>query len=139
MDRVDARVERYPAPPGEWVELGASGFMAVTIDPLTFMREAIVYRPTDGTLRTADMLNTLGGFIGNERITCTFLHRFDPPREPFADLDPERIPVGHGEAVFDDAAEALEHTLDNARRYLPHSALKQALPLMIAMVEARVN
>lgn len=138
-DRVEAQTERFQAPTGEWLELGASGMMVRTIDPLTFMREAIVYRPADGTLRIADMLNTLGGFIGNEQITCTFLHRFAPPREPFADLDVERILVGHGEGVFDDAAAALEYTLANARRHLPSSTLKQALPLLIAMIDARLG
>lgn len=138
-ERVETQTERIQAPLGEWAELGASGIMVQTINPLTFTREAVVYRPSDGTLRIADALNTLGGFIGNERITCTFLHRFDPPREPFEDLDPERILVGHGEGVFNDAAGALEYTLNNARRYLPHSTIKQALPLFIAMIEARIR
>ena len=75
----------------------------------------------------------------NGNWTCTFLHRFAPPREPFADLGPERILVGHGDGVFDDAAEALEYTLDNARRYRPQSTIKQALPLVIVMLDARLS
>lgn len=141
MDRAAARVEaptqRFPAPPGEWVELGTSGITLRTIDPLTFHRETIVYRPADGTLRSADMLNTLG-VIGDERVSWLFPHRFAPPREPFADLEPERILVGHGEGVFDNAAEALEYTLANARRFLPQATLLHALPLLVGMVDARV-
>lgn len=137
-ERVEAPTERFEAPPGEWVELGASGIMMKTIDPLTFYQEPIVYRPDDGTLRIADMFLT-GALVGNERITMAIPHRFAPPREPFADLDPERILVGHGEGIFEDASEALEYTLDNARRLLPRSALKQTLPLLIGMTEARIT
>lgn len=136
-ERVDAPTERFRAPPGESVELGASGIMMRTVDPLTFYQEPIVYRPTDGTLRTADMLNTLGG-VGNERISWLFPHRFAPPREPFADIEPERILVGHGEGVFEDATDALEYTLANARRLLPQATLLHALPLMIGMFDGRV-
>lgn len=134
-ERIDAPTERFPAPPGETVELGASGMMIRTIDPLTFWQEALVYRPTDGTLRIADMLFN-GMQVGNERLACHFFHRFAPPREPFADLDPERILLGHGEGVFDDAAGALEYTLDNARRHLPRASLGQALPQLIGFIDA---
>lgn len=126
-ERVDAQTERFRAPPGELVELGGSGIMMRTIDPLTFSREAIVYRLTDGTLRIPDMVFT-ALTVGRERLSYDFAHRLAPPREPLADLDPERILVGHGEGVFDDAAGALEYTMDNARRLLPRAALKQALP-----------
>lgn len=135
-DRVKAPTERFPAPPGEWVDLRASGMKMRTIDPLTFWREALVYRPVDGTLRIADMLIN-GLTVGDERITCHFAHRFAPPREPFANLDLERLLFGHGQGVFEDASGALEYTLANARRYLPRSALSQALPLLIAFIDAQ--
>lgn len=135
-ERVEARIERFQAPPGEWVELGSSGIMMRTINPLTFWREPIVYRPTDGTLRIGDLLHK-GLTVGNERIACHFAHRFAPPRESFADLDPERMLFGHGDGVFDDAAGALEYTLDNARRHLPRAALRQALPQLIGFIEAQ--
>lgn len=141
MDRVDERVEaqteRFQAPPGEWVELGASGIKLRTIDPLTFWREAIVYQPADGTLRIADMVINGPTPVGNERVSIHFAHRFAPPREPFADLEPERLLFGHGEGVFDDAAGALEYTLENARRLLPRAAIYHALPLLLGFIDAQ--
>lgn len=133
-ERIDTPIERFPAPPGESVEMGTSGMMIRTIDPVTFWREAIVYRPTDGTLRIADMIfNAMQ--VGNERLAYHYFHRFAPPREPFADLDPERILLGHGEGVFHDAAGALDYTLDNARRHLPRATLRQGLPQLIGFIE----
>lgn len=135
-ERVEAPVERFPAPRGEWVELGGSGMMVRTVDPVTFWREALVHRPADGTLRIADILIN-GLTVGDERIGCHFAHRFAPPREPFRDLEPERLLFGHGEGVFDDAAAALEYTLANARWLLPRAALRQALPQAIAFLDAQ--
>lgn len=135
-DRVDAKLERFGAPPGGWIELGTSGILTRTIDPVTFWPEMIVYRPADGTLRSADMLNN-GITVGKERVACHFPHRLAPPRKPFEDIEPERLLCGHGEGVFDDAAGALEYTLDHARRLLPRAAVRQALPALIAFIAAQ--
>lgn len=126
-DNVDAPIEQYAAPPGEWVELGASGIRIRTVDPLTAWTEAIAYRPADTTLRVPDMLSSVPEMtVGDERIGCYFFHRFAPPHEVFADLDPERILFGHGAGVFTDAPTALDSALGAARRNLPRAVISQA-------------
>lgn len=139
MDRVaeevDGPTERYQAPPGEWVELGTSGMVMRTIDPLTFWQEVILYRTADSTLRIADALYT-GLQVGNERIACHYFHRFAPPREPFANLDPQRILFGHGEGLFEEANEALDYTLDNARRNLPRATIRQGPAQILGFIDA---
>lgn len=123
----DVAVERYDAPPGEWVELGDSGISVRTVDPSTAWREAIAYRPSDGTLRVPDMLSTVPEMtVGDERLGCYFFHRLAPPREAFADVEPERILLGHGEGISRDAAAALEFALDDARGNLPRALVSQA-------------
>jgi len=126
-ERVDAPVERYTAPPGEWVELGDSGILVRTVDPTTAWKELIAYRPSDGTLRVPDILATPPAVtVGDEQLACYLFHRLAPPREAFADTAPERVLVGHGRGVFDDAEAELEYALDNARRHLPRALISQA-------------
>ena len=136
-DQVEARVERYPSPPEEWVELGSSGIDARTIDSETAWTEVVVYDRTDDTLRTADLFATVPEFrIGNERLGVYILHRLSPPTAAFTGVDPERILVGHGEGVFDDASETLNETLSDARRHLPRALLTQLPAQTIAFVVA---
>lgn len=126
-DGVNAPVERYEASTDAWVELGNSGIDVRTIDPPTAWRELIAYRAADGTHRVPDMLSTPEDVtVGDERLACYLLHRLAPPRAPFADLDPERVLVGHGEGVTEDAAAALESSLAHARRRLPRALVSQA-------------
>lgn len=124
--RFDAPTRMFEAPPGELVELGESDIWVRTIDPSTAWREMLVYRPTDGTLRIADMLlNSPVMNVGNEEVGCHFFHRFAPPRNAFTDIDPERLLFGHGAGIFDDAAASLEYTLSHARRNLPRALVRQ--------------
>lgn len=70
-DHVEARIERYNAPTGQWVELGDSGIELRTLDPPTAWREVIAYLPRDRTLRVADLLSTNSFYrVGNERLGC---------------------------------------------------------------------
>lgn len=130
-ERVDTPTERYDAPSGEWVDLGDSEIRVRTLDPTTAWTEAIAYQPASGTLRIPDMVTTVPAItVGDERLVCYLFHRLAPPRAAFADLDPERVLVGHGEGVADDAGAALQYTLENARRNLPRALVSQA-PLQI--------
>ena len=126
-DELDAPVERYDAPAGEWSDVGESGFLVRTVDSPVVWREAVAYRPADGTLRVPDLLSPLPAFrVGDERLSCYFLHRLFPPRGTFADVEPDRILFGHGEAVTEDATAALESTLADSRRHLPRALVFQA-------------
>lgn len=138
-DELDVATETYTAPAGELVEIGESDIWVRTIDPATAWRELLVYRPTDGTLRIADMLLNIPIMkVGDERIGCHFFHRFAPPREAFADIDPERLLLGHGEGIFDDAAASLEYTLSNARRNVPRALPRQGPVQILGYLAAKL-
>jgi hypothetical protein len=126
-DKVDTSIERYTAPANGWTELGNSGISVRTVDPTTAWKEAIVYRESDGTLRIPDMINTGPTMtLKDERLGWYPVHRLAPPREAFADVDPERILFGHGEGVTNDAGKALQSALDDARRNFPRALVTQA-------------
>jgi hypothetical protein len=118
--RVDAPVERYDE------TVGASGFEVSRFEPLGDWQEAVAYRPADGTLVVPDLLGTGPGYpVAEERVGVTLLYRLTPPRDPLADIEPERILFGHGEGVFEDAAPALHDAIDGARRRFPRALVRQ--------------
>jgi hypothetical protein len=57
---------------------------------------------------------------GGERLGLNPVARLAPPRH-LSEYDPERILVGHGHPVLDDAPAALRDALANARRRLPRA------------------
>ncbi|WP_277553525.1 hypothetical protein [Halobaculum limi] len=123
MDRVDERVaapvERFDG------SFGASGFHVQRFEPLGLWREAIGYRPDDGTLVVPDLLGSGPGYtVGDERVGVVLSHRMFPPRR-LAQLAPDRILFGHGEGVFTDASAALSDALDGARRRFPRALVEQ--------------
>lgn len=114
--RIDAPVERYGA------TLGDSGFRVRGYEPIPPWRESVAYRPSDGTLYVPDLLGTAPPYrVADERLGVYLFRRPVPPRRPFTDLDPERILVGHGRGVFEDAERALSDALAGARRRFPRA------------------
>ena len=85
----------------------------------------------DGTLVVPEAVGTVPYFrAGDERLGVHPMLRPFPPRRAFRDLSPERVLVGHGPSVFEDAASALHEALANARRRAPRAyagALKALL------------
>lgn len=115
-ERVDAPVERTDA------VLGSAGFDTVAVEPLSLYEAVVAYRPADGTLIVPDLLSSGSGYpVGDERVGVMLGSRLFPPREVFADVEPERILFGHGRGVFGAADEALDDALDGARRRLPRA------------------
>jgi hypothetical protein len=118
-DRIDAPVERYGA------TLGDSGFRVRVGSPLPGWRESVAYRPSDGTLYVPDLLGTAPLYrVADERLGVYLFRRPMPPRTRFAGLDPERILVGHGTEVFEQAPAALSDALDGARRRFPRALVR---------------
>lgn len=112
--RVDAPVERFDA------ELAATGYRALRITPNPLWREAALYREADGTLVVPDSVGTAPYFRApGERLGVSPYQRLWPPRRALGGLDPERVLVGHGTGVFEDAASALTEALAGARRRAP--------------------
>jgi hypothetical protein len=123
LSRIEARVDA----PTERVRWSVAGFQLRRLRPLWAWRETVAYRERDGTLYVPDFLSTHAKFTaGTERLGMPTFSRLRPPRETL-DCDPERILLGHGEGVFDDAAGVLESTLAGARDRFPQ-ALVRNLP-----------
>lgn len=101
-----------------WESLDAP-FEALPIRSRRWWREVALWEPAGRTLVCADALGTISFFRAPaERIGLHPLVRPFPPRA-LQNVEPQRILVGHGEAVTEDAAEALRDTLSRARRRLP--------------------
>lgn len=116
---VDGPVERATD------ELGDSGLRLRQCAPVPAWNEAVAYRESDGTLYVPDALGTGPTFLaGGERLGVYLLVRLAPPRATFADVSPERVLVGHGTGVFEDADAALADALAGARRRFP-AALRE--------------
>lgn len=87
-----------------------------------FWEEAMLYRPTDGTLVVPETLGTASHFTtGAERIGVHPLMRIRPPRRTFRDLTLTRLFVGHGSPVLEVEDDELAMTLSAARRRLPRA------------------
>jgi len=137
---VPAWVERVPArvdAPIERVEDEVAGFRLRRLSPMGLWREAVAFRPTDGTLYVPDFLSSHETFtIGRERLGLPTFSRIHPPRDALGDLSPERVLLGHGEGVFEDAASALAGTLDGARRRFPRAVVSNLPGEVRAMLDA---
>lgn len=131
-ERIDAPIERYTT------ALGDSGFRIQKCSLLPGAHEAIAYRDSDRTLYVADVLGTAAGAtVGDERIGMYLLARLFPPLA-VGEYTPERILVGHGTGVFENAASALADALTGARRRFPEALLtsgKEQLNALVAALE----
>ena len=108
-DRLDCRVDRAG---GE-----LAGFALRPLGPLYAWREVAGYREAGGTLYVPDYLSSHDAFtVGPERLGLPTLGRLFPPRDRFADCEPERVLVGHGTGIFEDADAALAGAFEGARR-----------------------
>jgi len=128
-EQVDAPVRRVTD------SLAGSDLRRVT--PLRAWTETVAYRERDGTLYVPDVLSSGAAFtVGDERLGLNVLARLSPPREAFADIDPDRVLLGHGAGVFGDASAAVDDILTNARRRCPHTLVSTAPRELRAMVDA---
>jgi hypothetical protein len=92
-------------------------------------REAALWSRAERVLVVADVLGTVGYFLApGDRIGVHPLLRLMPPRS-LRDLSPDRILVGHGAGVHEDAATALAQALSTSRR--------RALAAVLAPLRAR--
>jgi hypothetical protein len=106
-----------------WERVGDAPFEAVPVRSLRVWREAALWEPASRTLVCADALGTIPPFLApGERLGWHPLVRPFPPRS-LAAFRPERVLVGHGRAVVDGAAEALQDAVALGRRRLPAAFL----------------
>jgi hypothetical protein len=119
--KLNAPTERFGR------ELGETGYRTLTVLDRSFpaWQEAALYHDETGTLLVPEAVGTAEFFCApGERLGVHPMLRPLPPKDAFRGLDPERVLVGHGEGVFDDAATALSDALDNARSRLPAAYAK---------------
>lgn len=134
FERVAERIEAAPIERFHST-LGDSGFAFRHATPAPGWRESVLQY--DDLLYTADLLGTAPTYtVGDERVGVYVLRRPFPPRELFADDDPERIFVGHGRAVTDDAATALTDALEGARWRFPRAAIRHGPGQLRALLNA---
>lgn len=97
-----------------------SPFRAIPVIDNPFWHEVAFYDPERRTLLVPEAFGTNDLYrVGSERLGVHVFLRPFPPNSQFRDVAPERILVGHGEGVFEDAAAALEDALAGARRRIP--------------------
>lgn len=115
MDGIDPTID-VPVEPIDQ-SLGEYEVHRVIDSPL--WQEAALH---DGvTLYTPEVLGTAAYYCApGERVGVHPVLRLLPPRG-IADLEVDRLLVGHGRGVFDDAGDAIADALGNARRRAPRA------------------
>lgn len=130
-DRVDAPIERYER------TLGESGIHVSLSNPLPTWREGIAYRESDGTLLVPESLGTAAPFlVGDERLGLELSRRLRPPRASLAGLEPERVLVGHGPPIYENATPALREALATARRRFLRALVEHGPDSVRSVLEA---
>ena len=113
-------------------ELADTGIEAHTVVDSRFWQEVALYNPADGTLLVPESVGTCGYFLaGDERLGVHPMMRPMPPRDVLGDFAPERVLVGHGEGITENATPALETALATARRRTPRlyaQTVRKSLP-----------
>ncbi|UTF52018.1 hypothetical protein [Natronosalvus rutilus] len=113
-------------------ELADTGLESFVVKDGRFWQEVGLYDPAHGTLIVPESLGTVAYFLaGDEPLGVHPMRRLSPPRGTLGGYRPERILVGHGEGIHDDAARILSETLDTSRRRTPRvyaGAVRQFLP-----------
>lgn len=118
---LDAPVERFGR------ELADSGYRTLTVIDRSFppWQEAALYHDESGTLLIPETVGTAEYFCApGEKLGVHPMLRPSPPKRPFRGIEPERVLVGHGPGVLEDASTALHDALDNARARLPAAYAK---------------
>jgi len=98
--KIDAPVERVAD------ELGDSGYELFRIRDSSVppWQEAGLYNADTGTLVVPESVGTASYFLANgERLGVHPMLRLVPPRDELGRFSPERVLVGHGEGMLEDA------------------------------------
>ena len=113
-DELDAPVRRFRS------RLADTGFETIRIRNSTLPPWQEVGLFDGETLVVPESLGSASYFRGNrERLGVHPMLRLTPPRETLSGLEPERVLVGHGVGVLDDAAAAVENALATSRSNAP--------------------
>jgi hypothetical protein len=117
MDDVRRDLDAPVEPIGR--ELPGTEYAVRTVIDNFLWKEAALYGEETETLVVPESVGTSEFFrTSDERLGVHPGLRLNPPKK-IARFRPERVLVGHGEGVFEDAAAALEDALSNARKRAP--------------------
>lgn len=119
-------------------ELADTGFELVWEKDGRGWKEGALYHPDRRTLVVPDALMT-ALFTGREgRLEVLPFFRFSPPREALGGLPVERVLVGHGKPVLENAQDALAKALDGAGGRAP-TAIARSLPTLARQMYAELR
>lgn len=123
-DEIDASIERFDN------ALGDSGFRLQEVVNNSFWQEGALYNEKSGVLIVPESVGTSEFFrTGNRVLGVHPLRRLTPPTE-LAKLEPERIHVGHGKGVHEDAPRALRKAVAGSRIRTPQLYAKNVKKLL---------
>lgn len=118
---LGARVARFDD------ELADTGIQAHTVVENRLWQEVALYDHRDGTLIVPESVGTAEYFrVGDEPLGVHPVRRAVPPRRQLGRFAPQRVLVGHGAGVTEDAAAALQDALSTARRRAPRLYVEAA-------------
>jgi len=125
--KLDAQFETFEG------RLADTGYRTIEVLDRFFWHEVALFDPDSGTLVVPEALGTAPYFCtASEDLGVHPALRMFPPRGALGSLDPERILVGHGAPVLEDASEALRTALSNSRSGAPGlyaRTVRAALPV----------
>lgn len=117
-------------------ELANTGFEAIKLKE-SFWQETGLYHPDRRTLVVSDTFMT-ALFTGQQgRVELFPPARFDPPHEEVENLAVDRLLVGHGEPVFENAEERIERALAMEYRSTLAAVLVSA-PILAKIVRTQL-
>ncbi|MFC7077692.1 hypothetical protein [Haloarcula halophila] len=95
-----------------------------------FWQEAALYGDEDDTLVVPESVGTASFFLAeSERLGVHPMLRLLPPKK-LTRLDPDRLLVGHGHGIMEDATEALAYAVRGSRSRTPSLYAKTAKSLL---------
>lgn len=111
--------------------LAGTEYSVETLVDSALWQEAGLYGADSGTLLVPEAVGTAGHFLAEgERLGVHPMLRLTPPKR-LRSFDPERVLVGHGAGVLDDASAALREAIETSRSRAP-SAYLNALKGLIS-------
>lgn len=124
-DELDAPTEQIRR------ELGDTGYGVHELKNNGFWKEVALYGEDSDTLIVPESVGTSSYFrTSTEELGVHPMLRLFPPKK-LARLTPERILVGHGAGIHEDAAETLENAIDGSRTGAPTLYAKTAKEFLL--------
>jgi hypothetical protein len=123
-DELDAPVERFQH------DLAETGFAVHEVVGSRFWQEAALFDRDSGVLVVPEAVGTADYFrAASERLGVHPMLRLTPPSK-LGRFDPERVLVGHGVGVHEEAATALGSALSGARARTPGLVVRNTRKLL---------